>query len=61
MAVEKELRETVSEKNEELRELRQGLERERTEGERKEREVARLTGELDTANKTVEQLEQKVY
>ena len=60
MATEKELRETVSEKDGELRELRQLLDRARSDGGKKEREVTRLATELGEANKTSSELEKKV-
>ncbi|CAI8007031.1 Golgin subfamily A member 1 [Geodia barretti] len=60
MATEKELRETVSEKDGELRELRQLLDRARSDGGKKEREVTRLTTELGEANKTSSELEKKL-
>lgn len=60
MAVEKELKEKVAEKNEELQELRRELERERIDGGRKEKEIAQLTGELEEATKTLQQLQQQV-
>ena len=61
MATEKELKETVNEKDEELRELRQLLDRERAEGGKKEREVERLTAELGEASKSSTELEKKVH
>ena len=61
MATEKKLRETVSENDDELRNLRQLLDRERSDGGRKEREVTRLTTELGEANKTRSELEKKVH
>ena len=60
MATEKELRETLSEKDEELRDLRQLLDKERMDGGKKEREVARLAAELGEANKTRAELEKTV-
>lgn len=60
MAAEKELKEKVAEKNEELQELRRELERERIEGGRKEKEIGQLTGELEEATKTLQQLQQQV-
>ena len=60
MATEKELGDVVEEKNEELCELRRLVERERVEGGKKEREVGRLSGELEEANASVKQLENKV-
>ena len=60
MAAEKELKEAVAEKGEELKETRQHLERERVEGGKREREVVRLTGELEETCTTVKSLEKKV-
>ena len=60
MKTEKQLKDTVTEKSQELRELRLELDREKTEGGKKEREIDRFTRELDVANTTIEQLKQKV-